>query len=135
MEGQNKTERLENLMMQILNEIKSLREKQKEYRDEDIEAYNLPLNPAITVVKLKNWESKQQIMKNKPKLNGSQIYIENNMTYEERKIQKYVAKKEVSQGKTVKVGWHKLYKEGKWWKWDRSSGELKQEARASTSKN
>ncbi|KAF5282760.1 hypothetical protein FQR65_LT02757 [Abscondita terminalis] len=86
-----------------------------------LEAYNLPHNPAITIVKLKNWESKQQIMKNKVKLNGSQIYIENDMTYEERKAQKYVrelAKKEGSAG----INYTKKEM-------------IQQEERASTSKN
>ncbi|KAF5301940.1 hypothetical protein FQR65_LT19162 [Abscondita terminalis] len=40
---------------------------------------------SITLVKLKSWEEKQKIMKNKNKLRGSRIFIDNDMSKEETK--------------------------------------------------
>lgn len=60
------------------------------------------------LVQLQNWEDKVKIMKNKNKLKGKNIYIENDMTKEEQKIQaeiRNVARKERAKGKNTKKNW------------------------------
>ncbi|KAK9738056.1 hypothetical protein QE152_g10169 [Popillia japonica] len=88
-----------------------------------------------------NWEEKRLIMSNKQKLKGKRVYIDDDLTKKERKIQGRlievakaernrgkqerkiqgrlieVAKAERNRGKQVRVGYHKISVEGKWMRW------------------
>ncbi|KYN07152.1 hypothetical protein ALC62_01884 [Cyphomyrmex costatus] len=60
--------------------------------------------------KLENFEEKIKIMKNKYKLRGRKIYVDDDMTRKEREIQKKVrewAYQEKKKGRMVKVGYGK----------------------------
>lgn len=69
------------------------------------------VNNRITVVKMKDWKEKEKVMKNKYLLNGSDIYIENDMTVMEREIQsklRKIAKEEKGKGNKVQVKYQKI---------------------------
>lgn len=44
----------------------------------------------MIIVRLENVESKREIMRNKFKLKGEKIFIENDLSWEERKIQERI---------------------------------------------
>lgn len=76
---------------------------------------------SITVVEMETWDMKQRVMKNKNKLKGSHMYIENDLTVEERKIQaqiRAIAKREKEKGKKVKVGYKKITINGEEYDWN-----------------
>lgn len=65
----------------------------------------------IVVMELKDWETKQRIMSVKSKLGERKIYIEHDLTREEREVQKILiekAREERREGRKVKVGYRKL---------------------------
>lgn len=60
-------------------------------------------------------------MKNKRRLEGTDCYIENDLTKEERGIQTELrkrAREEVSKGHTVKIGYKKIQINGQWYKYN-----------------
>lgn len=64
----------------------------------------------IALVELKYWETKQKIMREKSKLGERKIYIDHDLTKEERKIQRMIverAREERVKGRKVKVGYRK----------------------------
>lgn len=64
----------------------------------------------IILTGLDSWETKQEVMKNKSKLKGSSIYIDNDLTRKERDIQGNlveIAKEEVKKGNRVRIGFRK----------------------------
>jgi len=66
----------------------------------------------MILVELENFEEKRKIMKNKYKLRGKKIYVDEDMTRKERGIQKRVrewAYQEKKKGRMVKVGYAKAY--------------------------
>lgn len=79
--------------------------------------------PKITLVKLESWDEKRTIMQKKRELKGSQrdIYIENDLTPKERKIQHElakIAKKKKNKGMSVKVAYRKIFIQGKAYEWN-----------------
>jgi len=75
----------------------------------------------VIVVKLEGEEGKKEVMKNKYKLKGERVFIENDLTYEEKKIQEKMsrwAKKKRLGGGEVKVGRGRLKIDGKWIAWE-----------------
>ena len=61
------------------------------------------------------------ILQNKNKLKGKEIYIENDLTKQEREIQAAIrqkAKEERNKGNEVKIGYLKLRINGKWEHWN-----------------
>lgn len=77
----------------------------------------------IVIVEMTNWEQKQKIMAAKNKLKGTNIYIENELTWEERKIQweiRSIAKEMRAAGKRVKIGYQKLISNGEVYVWEKN---------------
>lgn len=69
----------------------------------------------IALVELKDWEAKQKIMREKSKLGERKIYIDHDLTKEERKVQRMIverAREERVKGRKVKVGYRKLIIDG-----------------------
>lgn len=65
----------------------------------------------IALVELKEWEAKQKIMREKSKLGERKIYIDHDLTKEEREVQRMMverAREERIKGRKVKVGYRKL---------------------------
>lgn len=84
------------------------------------------------IVELGSEENKREVMQNKSKLRnrrGGQIYINDDLTKEERDIQKKIrqrAMEERSKGKQAKIGYSKLIIDGQTWKWNRRDNILEQ---------
>ncbi|KAJ3658523.1 hypothetical protein Zmor_010258 [Zophobas morio] len=75
------------------------------------------------------WEEKQEVMKNKNKLRGKRIYIDNDWTVQEQKIQKgirEIAKEERKKGYTTRVGYKKLEVGDKMYIWNENKGKLEE---------
>jgi hypothetical protein len=78
----------------------------------------------MMLAKIENWERKKNIMLNKSKLKerkGGRMYIDDDLTNEERKTQKKlreVAREERDRGKRVKIGYRKIQINGEWFIWD-----------------
>jgi len=75
----------------------------------------------VYVVKIEGEEGKKEIMRNKYKLKGGKEYIENDLTFEERKIQEKMnrwAKDKRTGGAEVKVGRGKIKMGGRWIAWE-----------------
>lgn len=84
----------------------------------------------VIVVKLESEEMKREVMINKCKLRGSNIFIENDLTWEDRKIQGKINKwawEERNKGKEVKVGYRRVRVEGVWKKWEEIDKVLEKE--------
>lgn len=62
------------------------------------------------IAKLQNWEHKREIIKNK-KESRNRVYIEDNLTWEEREIQRRlrdIVKKKRAEGRRARVGYMKI---------------------------
>lgn len=86
-------------------------------------------NIPMYMVEWVSWEDKRKVMQNKYKLKDKvkNVYIENDLTWEERKIQfdiRAIAKTERAKNKKVKVGYQKIFIEGKEYKWCTNEGGL-----------
>jgi hypothetical protein len=85
----------------------------------------------MMLAKIESWEQKKNIMLNKSKLKerkGERIYIDDDLTNEERKILKKlreVAREEKDRGKRVKMGYRKIQINGEWFIWDEREVKLK----------
>lgn len=76
---------------------------------------------SMIVAKLGSVEEKRQIMGSKSKLAGSKIFIENDLSYEDRKRQEEMAKwvrSRREEGWSIKLGIGKIFAEGKWIRWE-----------------
>lgn len=92
-----------------------------EIKPESIKPIKNIRNTPIILLKFKNSEDKNHIMKNRSKLKGSEIYIENDMTKEERRIQFVIrkrAKEERRKGNKTNIGFKTLYINGTKWIWE-----------------
>jgi hypothetical protein len=75
------------------------------------------IGPKRLVLQMEDWEAKMEVLKNKAKLKGKEIYIDSDLTRNERGIQKLIrdmAKQERQKGATVNprmVNRRKIYDE------------------------
>jgi len=75
----------------------------------------------VIVVRIVGEEGKKKVMSNKYKLKGGNMFIENDLSYEERKVQEKMnrwAKEKRAEGVEVKVGRGRLRLRGKWIGWE-----------------
>lgn len=80
---------------------------------------NVRKSGAVIIVKLE-YEDKREVIRNKYKLKGGNVFIENDLTYEERKVQEEMykwAKEKRSKGEDVKVGYARVRIKGIWKPW------------------
>lgn len=88
------------------------------------------LGQKVCLAQFDSLQEKERIMKNKHKLkdfSGERIYINNDLTLEEREMQKQIrgrAREEKSEGKLVRVGLGRITIDGREWKWNRGAGKL-----------
>lgn len=88
-------------------------------------------NRETLLVEIANWEMKMSIMKNKSKIKGTKIFIDNDLTKEERIMAaciRKMAKEERSQGKEVKVEYKKLQVDGQLFVWESKLQKLVEKA-------
>lgn len=74
----------------------------------------------VIIAKMESEGKKAEIMRNKYKLRGEKIFIENDLSWEERKIQEQINKwvrERRAKGEEVKAGWDKVKVRGKWINW------------------
>ena len=83
----------------------------------------------VIVVGLQNREEKAKIWKNKYKLKGSNIFIDDDLTKEERIRQSEIrkaAKIERGKGHEVRVGYNRIQIDGKWSTWSEGAKDKNQ---------
>ncbi|KAK4872933.1 hypothetical protein RN001_014962 [Aquatica leii] len=83
--------------------------------------------PKMVITKLKNFEQKMEVIKNKYKLGGKNIYIDSDLTYEEQKTQEIIrkiAKEEKNKGNSIKVSYKKLEINGVKYIWNEEKNKL-----------
>lgn len=99
------------------------------------------INQKLWMARVGSFEGKIDILKNKYKLkNGDnkKIYINSDLTVQEREIQKKlggIADEKRKEGKGVKVGYQRLTIDGKKWMWNVHSQELEVGKQIDRSKN
>lgn len=88
------------------------------------------LGERICLVELENVTSKVTVMKNKSKLRdykAERVFINDDLTKNEREIQgriRSMAQEERKKGKVVKIGFQKIYIDGKEWRWNKEKEQL-----------
>ncbi|XP_020289886.1 uncharacterized protein LOC109857707, partial [Pseudomyrmex gracilis] len=84
----------------------------------------------VIIVGLDSEEEKKEVMRNKNKLKGENIFIENDLTWEERKIQERIsrwAKERRGKGEEIKIGLGKVRIGGTWKLWREIEKEMEEE--------
>lgn len=86
----------------------------------------------ILIIKMKNWEAKRKVMEEKGKLRerSEKIYIDDDLTQEERRVQRCIRErgnKERESGKRVKIGYRKIQINGVTLRWNEENERLEQE--------
>ncbi|KYN38116.1 hypothetical protein ALC56_07516 [Trachymyrmex septentrionalis] len=77
-------------------------------------------NESVLLVKLNSLDDKKEIMIRRNKLTGTKIYVDDDLTKDERERQKEIrfwAKREKERGRRVKVGFGKAWMNGKEYVW------------------
>lgn len=113
-EGDNLDKSIEMIIKKELDIVASIK---KSYRL--VNQKNIPMY----MIEWSTWNDKMKVMRNKHKLkeNSRKIYIENDLTPDERKIQlelRHIARQEKAKNKRVKVGYQKICIEGVEFKWN-----------------
>lgn len=98
---------------EIVKEVELFIENELKIKKKVNEAYKIKENEdrEIIIAKLESWKEKKEIMENKYKLAGKRIFIENDMTYGERIIQKKIQElqqTEREKGRKTKMGYKKI---------------------------
>ena len=86
-------------------------------------------------VKLRERADKTQIMRKKKALKGRKEKIQDDWTWKEREMQwklEKIAWEERKKGKTAQVRYGRIWKEGKWWKWNEDEEKLMEKKIKST---
>ncbi|XP_020295824.1 golgin subfamily A member 6-like protein 22 [Pseudomyrmex gracilis] len=86
----------------------------------------------VVVIKLSSDEEKKAVMENKNRLRGEKIFIQHDLTWEERKIQEEIykwVKEKREKGEEVKIGTGKVKIQGKWRQWRDIQREMETEKR------
>ncbi|KAL7307665.1 hypothetical protein TKK_0000348 [Trichogramma kaykai] len=75
----------------------------------------------VIVGKCSKWKEKDMIMRKKSRMTGTHLYIENDLSYEERKKQEAIsrcAKEQRERRKEIKIGLGRMCVERKWLRWE-----------------
>lgn len=106
----------------VREDLEKFFEKELQVKIRLIRAFKIKSTKLETVVaEVESWEKKQEIMNRKVRLGEKKIYIDNDLTIEERRVQeeiRKVAKTEREAGKRVKVGYKKIIINGKKYEWN-----------------
>lgn len=85
------------------------------------------INAKMIVAKIETWKDKMDLMKNKNKLKGTKIFIDNDLTKEELKVQaklREIAYEENQKGRKTAVKYGKIFIDDVLWKWDRTENKI-----------
>lgn len=136
MEEIEKKERRNNLVIRGLKkEKKSIKETAMEFLEKEFGAKEGVKRmhavgkegKEVIIIEMKSWEQKEEIMREKKKLGSRRIYIDHDMTEEEREVQRKLrerAKKEKADGRMVKVGYKKIEIQGKKYVWSEEESRI-----------
>lgn len=83
----------------------------------------------VLIVEMEDWQAKENIMTAKSRLRGRNIFIDHDLTKEEREVQRKLrerVRKEREAGKKAKVGYRKVIIEGKVYMWNEEEEEVKE---------
>lgn len=75
----------------------------------------------VIIARLSQWEDKVEIMRKKKNLGDRKIYINHDLTIEERMMQRKlsdIAKEKKQKNNRVKIGYRKLCINGNWKSWE-----------------
>lgn len=138
MEEKEKKERKNKMIIKGLNpgksglkeEAKALLKKEFGANDsiKDVQVIGKEWEREVIIVEMEKWEEKEKIMKKKSKLYGRNIFIEHDLTKEEKEVQRRLrerARKEREGGRKVRVGYRKMYIESELYVWDEEEEELR----------
>lgn len=92
----------------------------------------------FVVAKVGSWQEKMEIMKGKHRLRGTQKYIDDDLSREERKVQlelRNIAKREREKGNEAKVGYKKVFINKERWNWDEDKLKIEKHVERSSAKN
>lgn len=101
----------------LKEEVKKFLEGKLDFKGEVEAAWN---SGGVSIARLGR-EEKIEVMKRKSKLAGTRIFIENDLSYEDRKKQEEInmwAKEKREGGMKLKVGQGRFLYEGRWFKWE-----------------
>lgn len=126
-ERQEKEKRRNNIIIrnanirgeELVKQVEDFMQGRLKIQSKIVEAYEI--GDGAILAKVKNWKEKKDVMKNSRHLKGTEIYIENDMTLQERKIQKklrQMARDEKEKGNEAKVGYRKLTINNKVYLWE-----------------
>jgi hypothetical protein len=138
MELKEREERKNNIVIRSLEEgegeirervVKVLEEIGAKVRIEDVRRVGGKYGKegGMVVVKLGSREQKREVMEKKKGLKGKKIRIEDDLTWEERKIRwkiREIAEEERRKGGRVWIGYGKIRINEGWWRWDEEVGKL-----------
>lgn len=136
LERDDRQKRKENIIIKGSSfEEENLKENIKQYIKEKLdleievrEAHLIGKGPNKTILaKLKDFNQKLNVLKNKRKLKNEKIYIQSDLTIREREVQnilKDMAKEERDQGNNVKIGYNHLIINNITYDWDEATQKL-----------
>ena len=87
----------------------------------NVEIVNAWVRGKVVMAKLKSYEDKEKVMRNKNKLAGSRIFIENFRSFDERKRQEEISawvKDKKEKGWEMKIGFGRILYKNVWVKWE-----------------
>ena len=123
----DKNERRENIVIKGLEvmENESLTEQihnfLEKYLNIQVDIVSTWRRGKVIIAKIYNFEQRELIMKNKNKLKGTKVFIENDLSFDDRKRQEEIvkwAKVQREKGVDIKVGLGKVFSNGTWLKWE-----------------
>ena len=79
------------------------------------------INNQKCIIEMQEWRHKVEILTEKKKLKGGNVFIDPDLTKKEREVQKTIrerAREEREKGKRTKVGYKKMTVDGKEYRWD-----------------
>lgn len=82
----------------------------------------------LVVIKVGSEGERREVLRNKWKLRGENVWIEEDLTWEERKVRwklRELVSEQRSEGKLARLGQGGVWMEEVWWKWDEDRGELR----------
>lgn len=137
LERQERKERKNNIVIRGLKYKKAEAKEEIEKFIEDkfkisngvktVEAIGRDQESKVTIVQLVDWETKQKIMTGKSRNRLEEVYIDHDLTGEERDVQRRlreIARTQRAQGKEVRVRYRKIGIEGKWYDWNEERAEI-----------
>ncbi|XP_050500817.1 uncharacterized protein LOC126880798 [Diabrotica virgifera virgifera] len=104
----------------------------------NVQNISLRENKQLTIATVANLTDKKAILREKRQLKGTHIFIDEDLSKNERKIQKIIrdrANMERKQGNRIKMGYKKLWINGALWRWRNEGEKLERNEHTSASPN